>query len=127
MQDFERQMAFGFVIEKVNLTRATIKESMEFKDYLDEDILRGNTIIIVDLSECEFLDSTFIGVLVVTYKRLKKMGGALKIIKPGLFANSILNYTGTIEIFEIFETQREALESIKSTEEINKDIITAVL
>lgn len=122
MLDFERKIAYGFVVEKVNLTRATIKEANEFKLLLDEDILRGHTIIIVDLSECEFMDSTFIGVLVVTFKRLVKLGGTLKIVKPGLFANSILNYTGSIEVFEIFDTLNEALASIKD-QKITKEEI----
>ncbi len=123
MLDFERQMAYGFVIEKVNLSRATIKEAQEFKLLLDEDILRGHTIIIVDLSNCEFMDSTFIGVLVVTFKKLVKLGGTLKIVKPGLFANSILNYTGSIEVFEIFDTLNEALASIKNNKHSGAEIL----
>ncbi len=123
MLDFERQMAYGFVIEKVNLSRATVKEAQEFKLLLDEDILRGHTIIIVDLSNCEFMDSTFIGVLVVTFKKLVKLGGTLKIVKPGLFANSILNYTGSIEVFEIFDTLNEALASIKNNKHSGAEIL----
>ncbi|MFN3872343.1 MAG: STAS domain-containing protein [Ignavibacterium sp.] len=123
MLDFERRIAYGFVVEKVNLTRATIKEAQEFKLLLEEDILRGHTIIIVDLSNCEFMDSTFIGVLVVTFKRLLKLGGSLKIVKPGLFANSILNYTGSIEVFEIFDTLNEALASIKDSKQARAEIL----
>lgn len=123
MLDFERRMAYGFVIEKVNLSRATIKEAQEFKVLLDEDILRGHTIIIVDLSDCEFMDSTFIGVLVVTFKKLVKLGGSLKIVKPGLFANSILNYTGSIEVFEIFDSLNEALDSIKDKKPLREEIL----
>lgn len=123
MLDFERRIAYGFVVEKVNLTRATIKEAQEFKLLLEEDILRGHTIIIVDLSECEFMDSTFIGVLVVTFKKLLKLGGSLKIVKPGLFANSILNYTGSIEVFEIFDTLKEALDSIKEKKAIKEEVL----
>lgn len=123
MLDFERRIAYGFVVEKVNLTRATIKEAQEFKLLLEEDILRGHTIIIVDLSECEFMDSTFIGVLVVTFKKLLKLGGSLKIVKPGLFANSILNYTGSIEVFEIFDTLKEALDSIKEKKAVKEEVL----
>jgi hypothetical protein len=50
MFDFERKMAYGFVIEKVNLSRATIKEAQEFKVLFDEDISRGHTIIFVDFT-----------------------------------------------------------------------------
>ncbi len=113
MEDFERKVFNGYLVEMVNLTRATSKEAKEFKQILDEDILYGHKNIIVDLSQCEFMDSTFIGVMVITYKKLRGRGGQMKLIKPGLFANSLLNYTGTIELFETFETLEEAIKSFE--------------
>lgn len=113
MADFERKVYEGYLVEKVNLTRATAKESKEFKQILDEDILYGHQNIIVDLSKCEFMDSTFIGVMVVTFKKLRGRGGHMKLIKPGLFANSLLNYTGTIELFDTFESIEEAVKSFE--------------
>jgi anti-anti-sigma factor len=113
MSDFERKIFDGYLVEIVNLTRATAKESKEFKQILDEDILYGHHNLIIDLSRCEFMDSTFIGVMVVTYKKLRGRGGQMKLIKPGLFANSLLNYTGTIEIFETYESVEDAVKSFK--------------
>ncbi len=118
MADFERKVFDGYLVEVINITRATAKEAKEFKQILDEDILYGHHNLIIDLSKCEFMDSTFIGVMVVTYKKLRGRGGQMKLVKPGLFANSLLNYTGTIEIFDTYESLEEAVKSFQKKSDI---------
>ncbi len=111
MTEFEKIVECGYLIRKVNLRRATIMEALEFKNILDKDIEEGYHNIIIDLGQCEFLDSTFIGVLVVTWKKLKTNGGKLKLVKPGNFAKSVFHLTGTIEIFESYESIEAAISS----------------
>lgn len=123
MKDFEKRYHCGFLIAKINLKKATILEALEFKSILDEEIYNGQHSIILDLSECEFLDSTFIGVLVVTWKKLKAQGGKLKLVKPGHFAKSVFHLTGTIEIFETYASVEEALSSfVTPIEDYKPDI-----
>jgi len=117
MEEFQRQVANGFIIERVNLTQATISEAGRFKKHLETDISLGYNIIIIDLSNCNSLDSAFIGVMVVTLKQLMRMGGSIKIVKPGMFSKSLLNLTGTIEIFELYETLDCAISSISFSSE----------
>lgn len=117
MNGFQRQIANGFVIETVNLDQATINEAMQFKKHLELDLELGYKNIIIDLSICNSLDSAFIGVLVVTLKQLLRLGGSIKIVKPGLFSKSMLNLTGTIEIFELYESLEAAIYSIDTTNE----------
>ena len=117
MEEFQRQVANGFIIERVNLTQATITEAGRFKKHLETDISLGYNIIIIDLSNCEILDSAFIGVMVVTLKQLMRLGGSIKIIKPGMFSKSLLNLTGTIEIFELYESLDCAISSISYSSE----------
>ena len=111
MEALEKSFECGFLITKLKLKKATILEALEFKSELDEEILKGNHNIIIDLGSCEFLDSTFIGVLVVTWKKLKTAGGKLKLVKPGNFTKSVFHLTGTIELFETYESREEALSS----------------
>ncbi len=68
MEDFERIVIDDVTVEKVNLTRATYKEAGELKNILKDDIVRKTRKIVIDLGQCEFIDSTFIGVLVVSFK-----------------------------------------------------------
>ncbi len=49
------------IVEVVDLTRATLSEADEFKQRLTENIENGYKKIVVDLSDCEFIDSTFLG------------------------------------------------------------------
>jgi anti-anti-sigma factor len=117
MEEFQRQVANGFIIERVNLTQATISEAGRFRKHLETDISLGYNIIIIDLSNCNSLDSAFIGVMVVTLKQLMRMGGSIKIVKPGMFSKSLLNLTGTIEIFELYESLDCAISSISFSSE----------
>ncbi|MBK7629474.1 MAG: STAS domain-containing protein [Ignavibacteriales bacterium] len=120
MEEFQRQIAKGFIIERVNLNQATISEAVKFKKHLETDISLGYNIIIIDLSNCNALDSAFIGVMVVTLKRLMRLGGSIKIVKPGMFSKSMLNLTGTIEIFEIYDSLDCAITSISvSRDKVN--------
>lgn len=112
MKDFYSQIANGFIIEKVNLPKVEISDAINFKKHLDAKLSLGYKTVIVDLSECSSLDPAFMGVMVVTLKRLMKSGGTIKIVKPGLFNNSLLNFTGTIEIFELYESLENAIASI---------------
>lgn len=127
MEDFERKVFDSYLVEIVNLTRATAAEAKKFKQILDEDILYSHQNLIVDLSKCEFMDSTFIGVMVITYKKLRGRGGQMKLIKPGLFANSLLNYTGTIELFETFESLEEAVKSFETKQDNFKNKIYSLI
>jgi anti-anti-sigma factor len=123
MEEFQRQIANDFIIERVNLEQATISEAARFKKHLENDISRGYNIIIIDLSNCNSLDSAFIGVMVVTLKQLMRLGGSIKIVKPGMFSKSLLNLTGTIEIFELYDSLDCAIASIsvysQKTQEFN--------
>lgn len=121
MEIFERQIANGYVIETVNLSEATVSDAMKFKKILDLDIELGFNSIIVDLTRCNSLDSAFIGVLVVILKKMIKLNGSLKIVKPGLFTTSLLTLTGTLELFEMFESIDEAINSLSNNTTLVED------
>lgn len=112
MEDFYSQIANGFIIEKVNLSKVDISDAINFKKHLATNLSLGYKTVIVDLSECNSLDPAFMGVMVVTLKQLMKSGGTIKLVKPGLFSNSLLNFTGTIEMFESYESIENAIASI---------------
>ena len=122
MEEFQRQIANGFIIERVNISHATIAEASRFKKQLETDISVGYKIIIIDLSICNSLDSAFIGVLVVTLKQLMRLGGSVKIVKPGMFSKSLLNLTGTIEIFELYDSLDSAITSISSYTKMSSNL-----
>ena len=99
------------LIEIVQLTRATLKEAQEFKEICLKDIQNGWKKIIIDLSFCEFIDSTFLGSLVVCLKRVNELGGGLRLIGFHSNVNSLFELTGLNRVFLSFKTKEEALNS----------------
>ncbi len=112
MPDFLKDYVDDIVIITVNISRATIKEAKDFKKIIDDEIKKKKLKIIIDLSPCEFIDSTFIGVLVVTLKWLSEIGGELRLVKPVSVAHTILEATGTLNIFNLHITKQEAVKNL---------------
>jgi len=104
------------LVEIINLDRATIKEAEDLKDKIIPKINSGFNKIIVDLSAVEFLDSTFLGVIVGTLKKTVKQGGDLKLVgfKPPVRAMFELT-----RLFRVFETYTELQDAIKSFQSRN--------
>jgi anti-anti-sigma factor len=116
--DFIREVHGNILIEVVNLTRATLKEADEFKQILIEDISAGWRKVIVDLSECEFIDSTFLGTLVVSLKKLTTLGGDLRLIGLQPAVNTMFELTRLNRVFESFESKEEAIDSFRASDTI---------
>jgi anti-anti-sigma factor len=111
--DFNQEERKGIVIKHVNLTRATKEHAEEFKKFLLKDINDKSDKIIVDLSSCEFIDSTFISSMVVALKAVNKIGGVLKLVANHLDVQSVLELTGMLKIFDIYRDVNEAIGSFR--------------
>lgn len=96
-----------FIVE-VNIPRTSIYLANEFKELIFRAIDSGEKYFVVDFSKCEFIDSTFLGVLVVSYKRLIPVGGNIHLVikNQNIIAN--LEMTRMTKIFQVFPTQEEA-------------------
>jgi len=112
--DFLRESHGDIVVEVVNLTRATLKEAEEFKQTLAQDIEMGSRKIIVDLSDCEFIDSTFLGALVVTLKKISNIGGDLRLVGFQPAVHSMFELTRMYRVFEAYKTKEEAIKSFSN-------------
>lgn len=111
MKEFEFRHNSGYLITSVNLEKATFQEAIEFKSLIDEKIDEGYHNLIISLNGCDTVDSAFIGVLVVIWKKVRTRGGSLKLVKMGKFDHSVLHLTGAIELFEKYDSVQQAIES----------------
>lgn len=111
MEDFEEIISDDIVTIGINLSRGTINESKKLRELLDMQIASGCKKLIVDLTDCEFIDSTFIGTLVVTFKKLAEKGGKLILVVPTFRRGVLFAVTNTLGFFETFKTRKEAIES----------------
>jgi anti-sigma B factor antagonist/stage II sporulation protein AA (anti-sigma F factor antagonist) len=115
LEDVVQEIISDVIIIRINLLSATVNESSELRNLLDEQITHGYFKIVVDLSQCNYMDTTFIGVLVATHKKLLTKGGKLNIVskldpKRELF----FNLTGINKVFNTFETSEDAVSSFSN-------------
>lgn len=118
-EDFEELHVGDIVVEVVNLSRATYKEASQLRKNLDALISNKQKKIIVDISQCEFLDSTFLGVLVLSLKASAKIGGDIRIIKPDEIAKTLMEKAGTLNVFNLYNSLDEAIKSFEISGEQN--------
>lgn len=77
--------------------------------------------IYFDLSECYYMDSSFIGVIVSLEKRLKKdCDGGVVILNPTDKVKEILNTMGLFEILPIEENER--VSNVSLSEDIHQKL-----
>ncbi len=108
--DFSREYAGNFVIEKVNLSRASIKEATMFRDRMITLVEENRKDIIIDLSKCDFMDSTFLGSLVMIHKKINRQSGKLKLVVISSRIIEMLKQSGLSKVFEIFSSVKEAVK-----------------
>jgi len=116
MDSISRTISNGIVIEKVNLVRATLNEAFELKDNLTEDGFEYNKII-VDLTSCDYIDSTFFGALVYSYKKISENDGKMVLVISDSSLAASFIYKEISSIFDVYPTVREAIANLKESDE----------
>ncbi len=97
----------------VNLTtqRATVDIVAELKDELLMNIEDGKFNVIVDLTDVEYVDSAFLGVLVTGLKRSAVKGGQLKLVLFQPQVRGLFELMKLYKVFDIFYSIEDALNS----------------
>jgi len=98
-----------FVVIEIDFKRATLREASNFKSYIEKVIQQEEKNIIVNLNKCEFIDSSFFGVLVATFKRLKAMQKDFYLVYSDNHQLPIFSATGLDKIFSVFNSVEEAI------------------
>ena len=70
---------------------------------------RDHTVVVVDLRDVSFVDSTALGVLVSGAKRLRNKGGDLRLVVTEPHIAKVLAITGLTEVFRVCTTTDEAV------------------
>ena len=114
MEDFEKIYVDGVYVIAVNLTRSTINEAFAFRKIVEEEIKSGHTNLVIDLSKCNSIDSTFFGAIMMALQKTNDIGKKLKVVKPVNAKESIFVLTNTLELFAISQTREDAIKSFES-------------
>jgi len=113
LENFEKIYLGDILVIAVNLTRAILNEAIPFKKIVEEEINTGYTKIVIDLSQCDYIDSTFFGVIVKVSRLLIDMGYKLKVVKPAIVGEYIFIHTNTDHLFDKYKTRDDAIKSFK--------------
>jgi len=109
--NFKKERHENVLVEIVKAKEIDFNKTMHFKDVLDEDISEGYRNILIDLSECDSIDSSFLGMLVQVNKMLKLNNGHLKIIGLNASSDNILIFSGFTKLFHVFNNKQLAIQS----------------
>ena len=84
----------------------------QFERRVLEALGRGASQIVIDLSDVSFIDSTTIGILMRTRKRLAPLRGRLLVICSDRNVLRLFEITALDRMFELYRTAEEALEQV---------------
>ena len=114
MDDFSRKHIDEGVIITAHLTRATLKEAFELKKLVEAELIYRHYKLVIDLSECEFIDSTFLGTLVFAHKKYIGKQGRLNVILHFRSNRDLFYVTNTLSVLNIYESLDEAVTGLNN-------------
>ncbi len=80
------------------------------KNVYEESIEKGYKKVILDFSKTKYIDSTGLGIIVAIHKQVLMNAGALALINFDSNIRNLLKMTSLDRIFNIFESEEEAIE-----------------
>ncbi|GIK61487.1 MAG: STAS domain-containing protein [Ignavibacteriota bacterium] len=120
MENFLINYTKDITIVKVDLPAATMRDASALWESLASDSLFEREKLIIDLSACSFIDSTFIGMIVKVFKRVNEKHGAMKLVFPQITDIESFRVIGITKILECFKSLDNAIESFNPQSAISK-------
>jgi len=115
LENFEIVKFDDVIVIVAHLICPTYLEAKEFTETINLQVGLGHKKLVVDISLCEHIDSTFIGAIVKSFKRVTSVSGALKIVKPVKSEVDIFILTNTLNVFDLYKTREDAIQSFDSS------------
>jgi len=113
VENFEKIFVDDVFVIGVNVTRSTILEAKEFREIIEEKIIPGNNRLVIDLSKCEIIDSTFFGVVILALQKMIDIEGKLKVVEPANPKEDIFTTTNTLKLFDLYKSREDAIKSFE--------------
>ena len=112
--EFSKENIDDLLYIKVETIKATYWEADYFNELLTKEIGLGKRKFIIDLSNCKIIDPPFLSTLILFYKKVIKLGGNVKIVKPLEFLSQNEGIKNSLNLFELLNTKNDALDSYKT-------------
>jgi len=86
----------------------------DMREKLRDLIEKGHYQIVINLAEVPYLDSAALGVLVDSVRRVREHEGSICLVSTTPFVRRAFEITRLVKIFQLFDTNDEALIEIRS-------------
>ena len=107
--------------------RITVGEVTPVREKITQLLAEGRNNIVLDLEHVDYIDSTGLGNVVISYSQVQKAGGALKLLNLNRRNVELLALTRLHTIFEVFAQETDAVNSFFPGREIKHfDILSFV-
>ena len=94
--------------------RITLGEaSGKLRSAVQESLSAGSKKILLNLADVNYIDSAGLGELVSAYTTVKNAGGDLKLLGLTKKVKDLLVITKLLTVFDVKETEKDAIESFK--------------
>ena len=90
------------------------KETDELQKAIMDEAATGNTRLLLNMSECQSLNSIAIGVLMRGYTNYKGRGGEIKLCGLGQRLQSLFAMTKLIMVFDHHDTEEQAIAAFSA-------------
>src|SRR5665213_1963627 len=121
--EFAEQQREGVTILALK-GRITVGEVTPVREKITALVAAGQNQIVLDLKDVDYIDSTGLGNLVISYTQVKKAGGALNLNKRNV---ELLALTRLHTIFEVCAEETDAVNSFFPGREVKHfDILSFV-
>jgi anti-sigma B factor antagonist len=90
------------------------EETSELREVVKSLISQGSRVVL-NLGEVNYIDSGGLGTLVALYTSARSAGGAIKLARLTRRVDDLLQVTKLLTVFEVYETEEEAVESFRKT------------
>jgi anti-sigma B factor antagonist len=88
-----------------------VHSAPQLRDRLIEVLDAGKSSVVVDLSWLQFIDSTGLGALVAAYNHANTAGAEFRLVCKADRLLKVFRITGLDEVFQIYPTIEQAIES----------------
>lgn len=82
-------------------TNFSVEEAVQFRETIKDENNKGIYQFLIDFSECQFMDSTGLGVIVSSYKKCIENGGGIRLKSLNPNVKKIFELTRLTSVFEI--------------------------
>lgn len=123
MENFVHNFIGDVAVLKVDIAAATLRDVQSLWDKMEADSLFDKKKLIFDLSFCQFIDSTFIGMIIKIFKKVSENSGQMKLVIPQITNLESYRLIGITRILDCFNSLQNAIDSFNPNSSVNKIVI----